>query len=124
MSTTVTSMKHQTLIVYLIALFAFAFADDAWAQSFRWAPYVALPSRATALEIIDDSTTLVGLLEGTDRPSLAMIRGDSIYWTMRMDTSKLPYFEYPHGRLSPSDVQTRTRPAKLPSHRPPLEAPT
>lgn len=72
------------------------------AQSLRWTPFVALPARATALEMLDDSTALVATAEGptlSTKPALHLVRRDSIVWTMSLDTAKLPYFDYPHGEI-------------------------
>ncbi|MCC7438374.1 MAG: hypothetical protein IT211_07725 [Armatimonadetes bacterium] len=88
-------MNSIAITVAVLVLIAIADSGTANAQAQRWNRIAELPAYPTAIEILNDSTTLIG----TATPSLLLLRGSSVMWEMRFDTTKLPHLDYPRGMI-------------------------
>lgn len=88
-------MNSIAITVAVLVLIAIADSGTANAQAQRWNRIAELPAYPTAIEILNDSTTLIG----TATPSLLLLHGSSVIWEMRFDTTKLPHWDYPRGMI-------------------------
>src|SRR5688572_8336915 len=96
------TMKHTFRVLAFCTAVVLSHPVASLAQPVHWVPYAEMPGRVSAIEILDDTRTLVATFQFTPGiiwPTLHLLHQDRIIWSVTLDTTELPYFDYPHGVL-------------------------